>query len=401
MNLIVCIKRGSDRNTFIADATAAGITLSPIEGLPRQFTAEWPDLNSFPLRLHPSVFSVDDGDQESNGAMQSITISDSLLQGGSWCIARTIRRSAPWNVDRIKTPYDTFYTAERDGTGVDVYILDSGIDTGHPCFGSRATNVYEFYSSGGLGDDVGHGTLVASAGVGDEVGYARGSLLWSFKMTTGAAGSPGTGTNTSMSTAIGQLLTHYSGRSGTNRPAVCILSQVNYSGASIAAIGDMIDVGIVPVICAGNDMADLATLTGTINGGVADAIVVAGTNMADQAYYRSDFGTNYGTRVDVLAGAYLVWTARAFAINSSRGYFAPDGTSLAAPQVAGVVACMLQGKSRLTTRTQVQAVRAKVIANATTGKFRAQPQWTQIGTLPDRILYLDPTIASETISGVP
>jgi hypothetical protein len=60
---------------------------------------------------------------------------------------------------------------------------------------------------------------------------------------------------------------------------------------------------------------------------------------------------------------------------------------------------MLQGKSRLAGRAQVQAVRGALIANATTGRLVPQPQFG-IGELPDRILWLDPDAADEAIPGL-
>ncbi|UWU17010.1 hypothetical protein N2599_29865 (plasmid) [Rhizobium sullae] len=59
---------------------------------------------------------------------------------------------------------------------------------------------------------------------------------------------------------------------------------------------------------------------------------------------------------------------------------------------------MLQGHNRLTSRSQVQAVKAKLLANATTGKLRSA---FGLSPLPDKILYLDPNQAApEPISGL-
>jgi len=60
---------------------------------------------------------------------------------------------------------------------------------------------------------------------------------------------------------------------------------------------------------------------------------------------------------------------------------------------------MLQGRPRPASRAHVQAVRAELLANATTGRFRPQPQFPT-GTLPDRILWLDPDAMDVPIPGL-
>jgi subtilisin family serine protease len=68
-----------------------------------------------------------------------------------------------WGIDRVdQEGRDGYYTYERDGTGVDVYIVDTGIKTDHPDFGdpSRATLGHDATGEGNY-DGYGHGTHVA------------------------------------------------------------------------------------------------------------------------------------------------------------------------------------------------------------------------------------------------
>lgn len=392
MNLLIIVKRDAAQDEFCRDAVDAGVEIFPVVGLSRIFRTSGYTLDDFPLKDHPAVMSVENGDTPVKGASSnSFTIANDL-SGGNWALARLVRRDAPWNVDRIKTPFDSYFRSVRDGTGVDIYILDSGVRTTHNEFSGRATNVYEFYSSGGAGDDEGHGTSCASLACGETVGVARGALLWSFKVLD----DTNAGSSLATATGIGEIIDHYEGRSATNRPAVCSVSILFTSDILEGAFEDLVNAGIVVVAAAGNTMADLA-VDPIYPAAHPNIICAGGLMMNDTPYFQGGgFGTNYGSEVDVLAGAQLIYVAT---LTNDTAFRRFNGTSASCPLVAGVVACMLQGKSRLTTLTQVQAVRTKLLANATTGRFRAQSQFG-IGTLPDRILYLDPDVSSETIDGV-
>jgi subtilisin family serine protease len=69
-----------------------------------------------------------------------------------------------WGIDRIDQVAGTNnqYSYERDGSNVDVYIVDTGIDTSHEDFGGRASFGVDVSGSGeGDNDNHGHGTHVA------------------------------------------------------------------------------------------------------------------------------------------------------------------------------------------------------------------------------------------------
>lgn len=384
---IVCLKKDADREAFLARAAQAGFVLEPIPGLDRHFVAHGIAAQDFPLARDVAVEAVDDGDDEVFPDMQAITIPASLT-GASWPLARIIRRDPPWNTRRLRHPITTFFRAERNGLGVDVYSLDTGIRLAHTEFGGRATNVYEYYSSGGLGDDEGHGTSVASAAVGATVGVARSALVWSFKAmtTTGVLEGSGTGTNLSLITSLGQALLHYQGRVTTGRPAVMNLSLGGFGSSVSSAISDIINAGMVICCSAGNLRQNLDATDRFPTESDGDLIVVGGIAMGDVPYYQGNGGTNFGSSVSILAPAQRCYLAN-FNGNSSFGLV--TGTSFAAPYTAGVVACMLEGRPRLNGRAQVQSIKAALLRNATRGRFVRQPQFG-IGYLPDRILYLDP-----------
>lgn len=390
MRVIVCIRKGADRAAFLAAAGTAGILLEPVRGLDRHFIWDGPSPSDFPLADHPSVAFVEDGDAPASGAaLQPITI-DLAMNGGSWALARHIRRDAPWLVGpRMRHPIQTYFRSVRDGAGVDIYFGDTGIRYSHEEFGGRATFVGGVYGSGGV-DDNGHGTGVASAAAGATAGIARGADLRIVKLLD----SSNAASVANIAIGIGLVLDDYASRSAFGRPAVLNLS-IWASGTALSiveAVEDCIDAGLVVVGIAGNDLAEAVPVPGSVD----DVICAGGLKANDTPYYVGNYGTNFGARVDILAAAERVWCA---GFSADDAFVRLSGTSMAAPLVSGVVACMLQGKGRLSSRAQVQAVRAALLANATTGRFVPQPQFG-IGELPDRILWMDPDIATEAIEGL-
>lgn len=130
----------------------------------------------------------------------------------------------------------------------------------------------------------------------------------------------------------------------------------------------------------------------------ADAILVAGTNARDGIYYvhQSD-GTRFGSRIDVCAPSFLCPLATN---TGDSDYIVTNGTSFGTAYVSGVVACLLQGQTPLTTRAQVQAIRTHV-RDTTSTAGRIVNSVSISAQLPDRFIYLDPVqTAPETIAGL-
>ncbi len=328
--------------------------------------------------------------------MQPLTI-NAEFSSDSWGLARIIRRNAPYNVERPRFPITTFYEALRDGTGVDIYSIDSGIDTTHAETLGRVTNVYDYFGTGGVhnGDDLGHGTGAASAMAGSTCGPARGALLWSFKIYSSA----GTASLASIQASLTEALAHYNSRAGLNRPAVCSANFSINSSAIEPHINAMIDAGMVIVTGPHNYGTNLST-SGFRPSIMTDVIAVGGIGPCDLPYYLGiatdstgapQIGTGFGSQIALLGPAQNLRIANASVLGG--GYRVHSGNSYSTPFATGVVACMLQGHNRLTSRAQVQAVRAKLIANATVGKFRPAFGYSP---LPDKILYMDPYISFET-----
>jgi subtilisin family serine protease len=187
-------------------------------------------------------------------------------------------------------------------------------------------------------------------------------------------------------------------------PAVLNFSIVGDSAGVNAALDSAIDAGIVVVICAGNDGLDLGTIDGGFAEEIPDSIVVGGLEWRDGPYYIFPAATGsfpgisctrYGSRVDVSAPSQ--WVKGATNTGDSN-YIPLFGTSFGCAFTSGVVACLLQGQTKPTTRAQVQAVRTYIQNSAQADVQNASHTPVQ---LPNRRLYLDPTLTPPvTIPGL-
>ena len=92
-----------------------------------------------------------------------------------------------WGLERISqrpvasAPFRYSYDSTA-GQGTCIYIIDSGVYTGHNEFAGRATFVQN-YVYGETGDDLsGHGTAVAGAAAGAQYGVAKAAQIYSIKV---------------------------------------------------------------------------------------------------------------------------------------------------------------------------------------------------------------------------
>jgi len=118
------------------------------------------------------------------------------------------------------------------------------------------------------------------------------------------------------------------------------------------AIAEVNKRGAILVVAAGNDGQDTSKVAPANCGG---SIVVGAT---DQEGKRSDF-SNYGKLVDVSApGSSIMSTVDlGTTVSKGAGYTEYDGTSMAAPQVAGVIALMKSVDPSLTAERAKQILK--------------------------------------------
>jgi subtilisin family serine protease len=93
------------------------------------------------------------------------------------------------------------------GQGVDIYVMDTGIDITHEEFGGRAKWGGTFVTEVGTpnDDDAGHGTMVASVIGGNNLGVAKKANLIAVKILN----SKGEGTTSSTIRALSWVWNRY------------------------------------------------------------------------------------------------------------------------------------------------------------------------------------------------
>ena len=82
---------------------------------------------------------------------------------------------------------DLFVYFEDDGSGITIYVIDSGFLHTHVDFGGRATNLWDFDHAGG-NDCNGHGTHCGGTAGGNIYGVAKKATLKSVRVI-GCTGS--------------------------------------------------------------------------------------------------------------------------------------------------------------------------------------------------------------------
>jgi subtilisin family serine protease len=264
-----------------------------------------------------------------------------------------------WGLDRIdsRMGLDESYDSNGlDGSGVHVYVLDTGIRTTHAEFGGRAIPTLESLEDRFVvcdpgdvecaNDSNGHGTHCAATVGGAMMGVAKNVTLHAVKVLN----TVGTGAISSIISAIDWIMQN------AIKPAVITMSLSNVG--AIEAYETMIDrataAGIVVVVAAGNEYDNACDYSPAY---VPSAITVGATTIGDT---KAGF-SNWGSCIDVFAPGEDVLSAWGLTDNM---YMAISGTSMACPHVAGAAALWLQNNTGATGMTPA-VLKARMLGIAT------------------------------------
>ncbi|KAI9763554.1 MAG: hypothetical protein M1840_000416 [Geoglossum simile] len=287
-------------------------------------------------------------------------------------LAQQIRVNAPWGLQQISqnrppggdpTKLQYTYTFDNDalGSGVDIYIVDTGINVDHFAFGGRASMGFSKDGPSDLNaasDEFGHGTHVAGTAAGDVFGIATEAALIGVKVL----GPTGSGTSSDVVSGLDFVAKRHDQRK--NQPgfvgsiASMSWSLGNPSTAVEQAISGLVAAGIHASIAAGNQNVDACTRSPSNTGGTRGGSVVIGSIGPSLAV--SSF-SNTGTCVDIFAPGESITSSW---IGGNDIIMTIEGTSMACPHVTGIMACLM---SRDPTLAPPAAMKAHLVQTASRG----------------------------------
>ena len=230
---------------------------------------------------------------------------------------------------------DDVWAEDIDGTGINVAVLDTGIDMDHPELDDCYIDGYDYVDDDNIPEDWhGHGThvsgIITADGVdSDAKGVAPGAGIYMYKV----CGTYGCYESDMMAAMDAAVLTDAKVMSisigggnfaGENCDSDPLAAKVNW----------VANQGITVVVASGNDrffVSSPACASG--------AIAVGAT---DKTGLMASF-SNFGPSLDIVAPGVSIYSS------VIGGYADMTGTSMSTPHVSGTVALMLEANSTLTT----------------------------------------------------
>ncbi|CAI5755653.1 unnamed protein product [Candida verbasci] len=256
--------------------------------------------------------------------------------------------------------YDDHFTGKR----VNAYVIDSGIEIGHPELQGRARLGKDFTNTG-IGDLNGHGTHVAGLIGSNTYGVAKNVNIIDIK----ALNERGVGNLSTVIKALEFVVNH---RINTEKPGVVNLSLGAYRNNILNnAIEQAAKTELVFVVAAGNSNLN-ACLTSPSSSPYA--ITVGAIDDYNDSI--TSF-SNWGECVDLFASGAFV---KSIDKNSFEKVHTLSGTSMAAPIVSGLVANLLSEG------IDPHFIRSELIKLSTKNKIKKTSMLLRRGT-PNRIAF--------------
>ncbi|GGU10366.1 S8 family peptidase [Nocardioides albus] len=240
---------------------------------------------------------------------------------------------------------ESAWAAGLTGAGVDVAVLDTGVDAGHPDFAGQIAASKDFTGSKyGTDDRRGHGThtasTVAGSGAASENGKERGVAPDAELLVGKVLGDNGTGAASwiisGMQWAVDSGADVVSMSIGTSTPSDCS-DPISQAAETLATQNKALF-----VVAAGN----LGRAQSITSPGCAPSVLTVGAiDAADKAADFSSRGSVLGvhtTKPEIAAPGVNVLAAKNGGHGGTNAYQRMSGTSMATPHVAGAAALLKQ-----------------------------------------------------------
>ncbi|MFI0796571.1 S8 family serine peptidase [Micromonospora rubida] len=279
-------------------------------------------------------------------AARTTTAATPRLGGGIariWLDGR-VRPALEHSVPQIGAP--AAWAAGRDGSGVKVAVLDTGVDATHPDLAGRIAEAQDFSGSGSARDGHGHGTHVAAtvagsgaASDGRRKGVAPGARLLVGKVL----GDDGSGYDSSIIAGM-----EWAAHSGAKVVSMSLGGDATDGTDPMSqSVNELTaETGALFVVAAGNEGTPSSV---GAPGAAAAALTVGAVDRDENLAEFSSRGPRLGDKglkPEITAPGVAIVAARAAGTTMGtpvgEAYTAASGTSMATPHVAGAAAILAQ-----------------------------------------------------------
>lgn len=274
--------------------------------------------------------------------------------------ALKMQNDAPWGLTRLthtqsSPAHHDYEYPESAGSGVDVYIIDTGINVDHEEFEGRAKwgktiPLFDLDIDGN-----GHGTHCAGTIGSRAFGVAKKASLIAVKVLR----TSGFGTNSDVIKGVEWVTRQHRKNARKGRQSVANMSLGGGRSMTLEKVVDLaVAAGVHFAVAAGNDNEDACEYSPA----AAQGPITVGASTVDDGMA---FFSNHGKCVDIFAPGLDIkstWIGSADAVNTI------SGTSMASPHVAGVLALYL-GEGKWTPKE----LKAELVARAQKDKLSKLP----------------------------